>query len=93
MALRLRLVEVRLASHPDEAELVAASRSELERSLHELREVAQGIHHAVLSDHGLAVALEAVVARSLVPVRLSMDLNGRLPEPIEAPSTTWSARR
>jgi signal transduction histidine kinase len=37
-----------------------------------------------LSDHGLAVALEAVVARSLVPVRLSMDLDGRLPEPIEA---------
>jgi signal transduction histidine kinase len=84
VALRLRLVEARLASHPDEAELVAASRSELERSLQELREVAQGIHPAVLSDHGLAVALEAVVARSLVPVRLSMDLDGRLPEPIEA---------
>jgi signal transduction histidine kinase len=84
VALRLRLVEARLASHPDEAELVAASRSELERSLQELREVAQGIHPAVLSDHGLAVALEAVVARSLVPVRLSMHLDGRLPEPIEA---------
>ena len=84
VALQLRLVEVRLASHPDEAELVATSRSELERSLQELREVAHGIHPAVLSDHGLAVALEAVVARSPVPVRLSMDLDGRLPEPIEA---------
>src|SRR3712207_6209571 len=58
--------------------------SELERSLQELREVAHGIHPAVLSDHGLAVALEAVVARSPVPVRLSMELDGRLPEPIEA---------
>jgi signal transduction histidine kinase len=84
VALRLRLVEARLAHRPDEAELVAASRLELERSLQELREVAHGIHPAVLSDHGLAVALEAVVARSPVPVSLTMDLDGRLPEPVEA---------
>jgi signal transduction histidine kinase len=84
VALGLRLVETRLATHPDEAELVERSRLELEQSLQELREVAHGIHPAVLSDHGLAVALEAVVARSPVPVRLSMDLDGRLPEPIEA---------
>jgi signal transduction histidine kinase len=84
VALGLRLVEARLANHTEEAELVAASRVELERSLQELREVAHGIHPAVLSDHGLEVALEAVVARSPVPVRLSVDLDGRLPEPIEA---------
>ena len=84
VALGLRLVEARLATHPVEAELVASSRSELEQSLQELREVAHGIHPAVLSDHGLAVALETVVARSPVPVRLSMELDGRLPEPIEA---------
>src|SRR5215210_7382271 len=84
IALGLRLVEARLATHPDEAELVASSRLELERSLQELREVAHGIHPAVLSDHGLEVALEAVVARSPVPVRLSVHLDGRLPEPIEA---------
>jgi len=84
VALGLRLVEARLATHPAEAELVAGSRLELERSLQELREVAHGIHPAVLSDHGLAVALEAVVARSPVPVRLTMDIEGRLPERIEA---------
>jgi signal transduction histidine kinase len=84
VALGLRLVEARLANHTEEAELVTASRLELERSLQELREVAHGIHPAVLSDHGLEVALEAVVARSPVPVRLSVDLDGRLPEPIEA---------
>jgi signal transduction histidine kinase len=77
-------VEARLATRPVEAQLIAGSRSELERSLQELREVAHGIHPAVLSDHGLAVALETVVARSPVPVRLVMDLDGRLPEPIEA---------
>ncbi len=84
VALGLRLVEARLADHPAEAELVAGSRLELEGSLQELREIAHGIHPAVVSDHGLAVALEAVVARSAVPVRLTMDVDGRLPEPIEA---------
>ena len=84
VALGLRLVEARLAAHPVEADLVASSRSELEQSLQDLREIAHGIHPAVLSDHGLAVALETVVARSSVPVRLSMEVDGRLPEPIEA---------
>jgi signal transduction histidine kinase len=84
VALGLRLVEARLAAHPVEADLVASSRSELEQSLQELREIAHGIHPAVLSDHGLAVALETAVARSSVPVRLSMEVDGRLPEPIEA---------
>ena len=84
VALGLRLVEARLAAHPAEAGLVASSRSELEQSLQDLREIAHGIHPAVLSDHGLAVALETVVARSPVPVRLSMEIDGRLPEPIEA---------
>jgi signal transduction histidine kinase len=84
VALGLRLVEARLAAHPVEADLVASSRSELEQSLQELREIAHGIHPAVLSDHGLAVALETAAARSSVPVRLSMEVDGRLPEPIEA---------
>ncbi|HET6533617.1 MAG TPA: histidine kinase [Actinoplanes sp.] len=84
VALGLRLVEVRLAGHPAEADHVARWRSELERSLEELREVAHGIHPAVLTDHGLAVALETVVARSAVPVRLSVDADGRLPEAVEA---------
>jgi signal transduction histidine kinase len=84
VALGLRLVEVRLVGQPAEAEQVARWRAELERSLHELREVAHGIHPAVLTDHGLAVALETVVARSAVPVRLSVDMDARLPEAVEA---------
>lgn len=84
VALELRLAEARLASHPEEATLARHARSELEQSLEELREVAHGIHPAVLSDHGLAVALEAVVARSPVPVLLVVDLDGRLPEAVEA---------
>ena len=84
VALGLRLAQARLAAHPEEAELLARSRQELEQSLQELRELAHGLHPAVLSDHGLAVALEAVAARSPVPVKLFVDLDGRLPDTVEA---------
>jgi signal transduction histidine kinase len=84
VALGLRVAQARLAAHPEEAELLARSRQELEQSLQELRELAHGLHPAVLSDHGLAVALEAVAARSPVPVKLFVDLDGRLPDTVEA---------
>ena len=44
------------------------------RSLEELRELARGIHPAVLSGHGLEVALEGLAARAPVPVRLNVEL-------------------
>jgi signal transduction histidine kinase len=52
-------------------------------SLEELREIAHGMYPAVLADHGLAVALESLAARSSVPVRLDAELTGRLAEPVE----------
>jgi signal transduction histidine kinase len=84
VAVELRLLESRLSSRPADATLAGRAREELERSLDELREVARGIHPAVLSDHGLGVALEAVAARCAVPVRLHVALDGRLPAPVEA---------
>ena len=59
------------------------ARQEIATSLDELREIARGIHPAVLSGHGLAVALDQLVARAPVPVRLRVDLHGRLSEPLE----------
>ena len=56
---------------------------EIATSLEELRDVARGIHPAVVSGHGLAVALEQLAARAPVPVRLTVELDGRLPEPLE----------
>jgi signal transduction histidine kinase len=58
-------------------------RRELTESLDELRELARGIHPAVLSGHGLAVALESVAARAPVPVKLDVTLDDRVPEAVE----------
>jgi signal transduction histidine kinase len=52
-------------------------------SLEELRDVARGLHPAVLSGHGLAVALESLAACAAVPVRLTVDLGRRLPVAVE----------
>jgi signal transduction histidine kinase len=51
--------------------------------LDELREIARGIHPAALAEGGLRPALNALARRSAVPVRLDVDGDGRLPEPIE----------
>ena len=52
-------------------------------ALEELRELARGIHPAVLTDRGLDAALEGLAARSPLPVELAR-VGRRLPEPIEA---------
>jgi PAS domain S-box-containing protein len=51
--------------------------------LDELREIARGIHPAVLTEGGLDPALKALARRSAVPVELELH-TGRLPEPVEA---------
>ena len=59
-------------------------RVELESALKELRELARGIHPAILSHQGLACALDELAARSPVPAELVALPAQRLPEPIEA---------
>ena len=84
MALQLRLLESKLRNDPSEAApLVELVRDELTEALDELRELARGIHPAILSDHGLGPALEVVAKRSAVPVKLSAP-EERLPPPVEA---------
>jgi signal transduction histidine kinase len=84
LSLSLRLAQAQLRSNPDAADqLLEASRDELAQALEELRELARGIHPAVLTDRGLPEALEALAARTPLPV----DLEGpgdRLPGPVEA---------
>ncbi|TML94267.1 MAG: hypothetical protein E6G03_13840, partial [Actinobacteria bacterium] len=83
LSLELGLLGERLDSDPETSRALEQARHELVESLHELRELARGIHPAVVAGHGLEVALESLVARAPVPVRLTVDLDGRLPERIE----------
>jgi signal transduction histidine kinase len=83
LSLRLSLLERRLVAEPEAREELDAARREIALSLEELRDVARGIHPAVLSGHGLAVAVESLAARARLPVRLTLDVVGRLPERVE----------
>ncbi|WP_169542076.1 PAS domain S-box protein [Solirubrobacter soli] len=81
LALILRLAARR---HPDDAELSRAG-EELSQALQELRELARGIHPAVLTERGLEPAVRALADRAPVPVELSVTLGSdRLPGPVEA---------
>ena len=77
--LELGLLEQRFAADPDARDALDQTRREVSESLRELRELAHGIHPAVVTGHGLAVALKTLVARAPVPVRLSVQLDGRPP--------------
>ena len=84
LSLALRLAQAKLESDPAAAsELLAGASEELAQALEELRELARGIHPAVLTDRGLSAALEGLAARTPLPVELTT-LDERLPEPIEA---------
>jgi signal transduction histidine kinase len=83
LSLQLRMLQGRIQSDPATAEqLVSTASDQLAQSLAELRELARGIHPAVLN-HGLAAALESLAARSPVTTTVSYEANGRLPEPVE----------
>jgi signal transduction histidine kinase len=83
LALNLGLGRRGLADGSDAAALVDASIDELRLSLDELRELARGIHPAVLTEHGLEPALRSLAARSPVPVELVGAAGGRLPAAVE----------
>jgi signal transduction histidine kinase len=83
-ALSLRLARERVREEPGSAEdLLSSAGDELEAALEELRELARGIHPAVLSDRGLATAIEALAHRAPLPVELESLPGERLPEAVE----------
>jgi signal transduction histidine kinase len=84
LSLLLRSARKRADSDPGLAELLDRAQEELQTSLAELRELARGIHPAVLTDRGLEPALDALVARVPVPVTLEVQAEGRLPGPVES---------
>jgi PAS domain S-box-containing protein len=84
LSVALRLVEARMRDDPSAAaELLASAQAELAHALEELRELARGIHPAVLTDRGLRAALETLAARAPLPVEIETP-EGRLSPDIEA---------
>jgi PAS domain S-box-containing protein len=84
LSLALRLAHARLRDAPEEAErLLAGASEELAQALEELRELARGIHPAVLSERGLSAALEALAGRAPVPVGVTVPPD-RFPPAVEA---------
>jgi signal transduction histidine kinase len=84
LALLLRLARENLDSTPAETgRLLDRSREELEEALNELRELARGIHPAVLSDRGLGAAVETLAHRAPLPVEVGELPAARLPEYVE----------
>jgi signal transduction histidine kinase len=82
LSLELGLLED-LQADPETRSRLDLARREIATSLEELRDVARGLHPAVVSGHGLEVALEQLVARAPIPVRLNVGVGGRLPERLE----------
>jgi PAS domain S-box-containing protein len=85
VALKLRVAKARLQKAPETvAELLDDASKELDTGLAELRELARGLHPAILADLGLPHALEGLASRVPVPVDVDAPIEGRLPERVEA---------
>jgi signal transduction histidine kinase len=85
VAVTLGLAEAKMRTDVNAAAaLIAEARQEAQLAVQELRELARGIHPAVLSDRGLGPALEALAARAPVPVDVSGVPAEPLPRPVEA---------
>jgi signal transduction histidine kinase len=83
LSLELHTLGERLDVDPAAKVQLDRARREIAISLEELRDVARGLHPAVVSGHGLEIALEQLAARAHVPVRLTVAVKDRLPERVE----------
>ncbi|MEU1008232.1 sensor domain-containing protein [Streptomyces sp. NPDC005890] len=84
LAMGLGLAKEKLLEDPDTAAaMVEEAHGEVKLALQELRDLARGIHPAVLTDRGLDAALSAVASRCTVPVKVTVDLPARPAEAIE----------
>jgi signal transduction histidine kinase len=85
LALQLRLIKSNVGKDPEyAAALLAEADGELDQALEELRELARGIHPAVLTDRGLEAAVRAIAERAPIPVELTRLPDDRLPNSVEA---------
>jgi signal transduction histidine kinase len=85
LSMDLGLAREKLATDPAMAEsLITEAHEEAKRAMAEIRDLARGIHPAVLTDRGLDAAISALAGRSPVPVTVVVCLSERLPAPVES---------
>ena len=85
LTLAVGLARARLGARPDPAldDLLREASDQAALALRELRDLAQGLHPAILGEAGLVAAIESLAERSTVPVDVSADLSGPVPPPVE----------
>jgi signal transduction histidine kinase len=85
LAIDLGRARTKLDSDPEAARaLVEQAHEDAKQALAELRNLARGIHPAILTDRGLDAALSALAARSTVPVEITVDVEERPSTAIES---------
>jgi PAS domain S-box-containing protein len=85
LALILRMVKTKLAGNPEAAAgLLDQALDAVAEATAELRELARGIHPALLTDRGLPAAVDVLAERAPLPVTVQCALSERLPAPVEA---------
>ena len=83
LALELRLLRSKLGDS-DARPLIDGIAQRLDVALGELRELARGIHPAILTQSGLSAAVGALGERATLPVEMEIEVDGRLPAPVES---------
>jgi signal transduction histidine kinase len=84
LAIGLRIIDRLVDTDPQAAhEALTRASEELSATLAELRELARGLHPAVLSDHGLEPAVRSLMQRAPLPVELTFEAAERPPDPVE----------
>jgi signal transduction histidine kinase len=83
LALTLAMLDRNLSDRVDDRAALTAARDELDLGISELRELARGIHPAVLTERGLAPAIDALADRATFPVRVLETPAQRLPAQVE----------
>jgi signal transduction histidine kinase len=85
LSLTLRMAETRAETgDPDTANLIRSAGEEAGLALKDLRDLARGIHPAILTNRGLAAALDDLATRASVPVEVTAAPQERLPDQVEA---------
>jgi signal transduction histidine kinase len=85
LAMDLGRAKEKLDTDPARAkELVGEAHEEAKRAITEVRDLARGIHPAVLTDRGLDAALSALAVRSPIPIEVNVDIAERPPASVEA---------